>query len=143
MLVLIQHYEGVPPIEGRYTPITKRLLKICDELGNYLHSRGWQRQYFAGDSQSEAWCRDLHGLVVEGLAHLKFSASGNMAGPALKRCETNQVSLISTYPEEIMEQMQALAANGTTLQMEVRYEAVQDVIEPIHQGFLELYPYKQ
>jgi hypothetical protein len=140
--VLVQEYNDDALIESRYTPVTQRLLRICEELGNYLHARGWKREYDAGAQSSKIWREKLHTLVVEGYAHLKFSTSGNMSGPALKGSGTNHFLVIATYPDDVAQRLQAYAAVGAVCHVLVQYEPVADVIAPIHTAAGAAFPYR-
>lgn len=78
-----------------YTPVSLRLKKIAERLGDYLHISG------AIKCSDEKDFLKFRTLLEEGVSEMEFSSSGELHGPPIQ-IETGTLSLsmdVSRYPE--------------------------------------------
>jgi len=72
----------------RYTPVTSRLTKIAEKLGDYLHYRAHRV------TRDDAWWEDFRLLVVEGHELLAMATSGELLGPPLWYPKTGPIQVV-------------------------------------------------
>lgn len=70
-----------------YTPVTKKLRKMAEKLGNYLHA---QKKYIAPDD--EGWNR-MRTYLESVYAELEKANKGTLLGPPLLNKRTGQVEV--------------------------------------------------
>lgn len=71
-----------------FTPVSDRLLVIGEKVGGFLHAKEWAKASTNDDVASHGvLLRNLHELVVEGLAHLHVALMGTLLGPPLEEVD--------------------------------------------------------
>jgi hypothetical protein len=124
--------DGTPSITLLYTPVSRELREVCNDLGNYLHAVKW----VDGERDEEKWIAQLRKLVITGIIHLHIATTGQLLGPALmkdsagKRQVSVHVQLSRDDPAYA-----ALKQVGANLVLRVDYLPIEDFIAPLRGAF--------
>jgi len=99
-----------------YTPVTKKLKKMAELLGNYLHAAEYHHP-------GEPWWQTMRRFLEEVYAELDVAVSGKLLGPPLRDRKTGLVDL-HLEPEEGESPEVAIdrfGSRGTRRVMGIRY----------------------
>ncbi len=98
-----------------YTPVTKRLQKLTQRLGDYLH--------VSDSDMTTAWWTDFRDLLETAWAELAEATRGQLLGVPLMNPRTKQVRMTVQFekPEDTTAHAAALEAAGSKVIIKVEY----------------------
>ncbi|MEQ1775193.1 MAG: hypothetical protein ABL891_15555 [Burkholderiales bacterium] len=77
-----------------YTPVTSRLQKLGQQLGNYLHVTTLPT------NRDEVWWSELRAMLEESIHLLRMATTGELLGAPLLHKETNQIQMSGEFNKD-------------------------------------------
>jgi hypothetical protein len=109
-----------------YTPVTGRLQKLGQQLGNYLHAT-------AGLSEpSEAWWSEFRSKLDEAVHLLRMATTGELLGAPLLHKTTHQIRMSGEFDQhdERLKFMQGVFESKSKIHVQVAYHKERK-LEPV------------
>lgn len=125
--------DGSPTIDLYYTPVSRELRSVCEQLGNYLHATKWQE---AAAKNEEQWGARLRQLVITGIIHLHVATMGQLVGPAMTTTKDGkrQFNTRVLLPKD-GGAYDALRNIGSNLILKVNHLPIEEFVAPLRKTF--------
>lgn len=114
----IRDRDTTEPLEILYyTPVSKRLQKMAQQLGDYLHGPG------PDDDFPDRWWEDFRSLLEAAWLELKTATTGALLGAPLLHTKTRQLNMTIEFNSEAEKQryMDRVGAVGARAVLDVAY----------------------
>jgi hypothetical protein len=100
-----------------YTPVTSRLQKLGQQLGNYLHATSTSAQ------RDEAWWSDFRSKLDEAVHLLRMATTGELLGAPLLHKKTHQIQMSGEFDanDRRLAFMQGLVESKSKIVVRVGY----------------------
>lgn len=128
VVIITEQWANGRSFEFMFTPVSRELRQVCEQLGNFLHFPGWWKAY---PDNAVEWQKRLRELVALGVVHLMLATKGELLGPAMRGDHPGKITVKMEVGRARLEEMEEYRPRDESLVLQVRMRSFNEMAKEI------------